>query len=938
MRKYTKKLKQGLALLLALTFIVSSIPLSNVKAADLNPVETVSLTLSMTLGEGVTEDNYGFDYEIQKSDGVARGYITTGELTVSKSDTVIIKARTAGKVIYTNDEMMSATDQSLWEYGKVIYLSDGDQEFNFELRNPVDEEEIVPPEESPNPPEQAPNPPEVVNPETINLTITEGANLLEGYVLVDGQPVKDNQVTVGQATTHNIEFQVKFGSAVGQIFVNDVSYQITKLPMDKLQVTVPDATSYTIKLKEKQSDNLTIMWSYKEDDKGTDYYVENGKVELVSVVRNGETVYDNTTESGNITIDDQGGWVALKRGDDITIKLIPDYGYQVKSVVVNDVDTLQPQGSVSTFLLEDIQGNMHLKGMFVEQSDTINNSSDVFKTVIIENGENAVSSGNIELTMADTSSNLDVTEILKNNSAEAVGTVDITLDNVVSKGNGQSGEAGNWTTNITEFEKPIKVSLTLENASLAENEEYVVLREHDNEDPAVIEATFDPDTKEIQFETNKFSTYIIAKQSTVVHEHTYGSTYKYDATNHWLVCDDNNCLAEDKDNAVAHIYTDLGNGTYKCKTCGYSKTHEHEYYFSVYNYDETNHWLICQWESCPAADKGKKDEAVHVFEYIGNNDMDYGIYKCTVCGYTRSHIHAYSDSKKSYDETNHWFECTDPNCPAEDKGKIYVKAHSLINLDGIIYRCSSCAYEKDSHSGQPTTPQKVFDITNSKLLSNKNPIDVSISPGNKTLEELFKITSPDKDQGVNIWMSSEDITQTVSDTDKKLIDRKKGKGTVGMYLNLSLYKRVGTNTPSKVTELNGDLSITVDIPESLIKDNRTFSAIRVHEGIAEKLPMKIDPNKKTGTIQSSLFSTYAIVYEDTPASSGSGSSTGSTTENTNTNTTTTSSTSTSTPTKADDTLPDTGDSSNIILWASLTVVLAVVILIIKKKGLDTKQD
>ena len=429
------------------------------------------------------------------------------------------------------------------------------------------------------------------------------------------------------------------------------------------------------------------------------------------------------------------------------------------------------------------------------------------------------------------------------------------------------------------------------------------------------------------------------KKADAVHEHTY--TTKHDATNHWLICDDESCpdTNKGKKDVEAHVYDNLGNDTYKCKTCGYSKTHEHEYYFSVYNYDETNHWLICQWESCPAADKGKKDEAFHVYGNLGNDK-----YGCTVCDYI-SHEHTYTNKKYNHDATNHWLICDDENCPAADKGKKSGEAHEIeyiLHINGNPdEKCKICGYVKyGSHSGQPTTPQKVFDITNSELVSAKNPINVGIGSVNKTLEELLGISSSEKAQGVNVWLSSENITSTVSDTDKQLIAKKKGNGTVAMYLDLSLYKRVGTNEPSKVTELTGDLSVTVDLPEEIIKDNRTFSAVRVHNGVAEKLPVKLDTNKKTGTFQTTGFSTYAIVYEDTPASPNTGSTSGSTsnTTTTATNTTTTSTTPTSTPTKADETLPDTGDSSNIMLWASLTVVLAVVILIIKKKELDTKQD
>ncbi|MGN0406747.1 MAG: LPXTG cell wall anchor domain-containing protein [Bacteroides sp.] len=750
MLKYTKKLNQGLALLIALAFGLISIPLGEVMQVKAAGSETVTLAPATILGDGATND------------GNTDGTSTT----------------------------------------------------------------------------------QIENPETIKVTIAEGGNLLDGTVLVDGMPVKDGQVTVEQKDTHDIRFQVAFGSAVGEIFVNSTSCKITDLGEDKLQVTVPDAESYTIKLTEGQSDDLTIMWSYKQEDADKDFYVENGKVELISVERNGETVYDSSTAGENISIDNEGGWVALKRGDDVTIKLIPDYGYQVKSVIVNDVDTLQPQASVSTFLLENIQGNMHLKGMFIKQEDVINNSSDVFGKVKIANGENAASSGNLELNIADdeqASNGVVISDILDNKSAEKVGTVDITLDNVVSKGNGQSGEAGNWTTGITEFNKPIKVSLTLENASLAENEEYVVLRKHADEDIAVINADFNKDTKEIEFETNKFSTYIVAKKTNT---------------------------------------------------------------------------------TTPEA-----------------------------------HIHTYHKERYGYDDTNHWSICDDPNCPDADKGKTDVDAHVMIHTKNGI-RCTFCPYEKDGYSGQPTQPLKVEDITNSVLIPSKNLINVKITTVDKALDEIMGISSSEKIQGVNVWLESENISNTVSATEKQLIGKKKGSAELGMYIDLSLYKRVGTNEPAKVTDLNGNLQITVDLPEDIIKADRTYGAIRVHNGEAEKLPVTFDIKNRTATITTNGFSTYAIVYEDKPEDTDdsdtddnpTGTNVNPTTANVNptianiaptiANVDSTSTdvdpTSTPGPTNGTETTdisesPKTGDSSNIILWASLATVLALGILTFRKK-------
>lgn len=53
----------------------------------------------------------------------------------------------------------------------------------------------------------------------------------------------------------------------------------------------------------------------------------------------------------------------------------------------------------------------------------------------------------------------------------------------------------------------------------------------------------------------------------------------------------------------------------------------------------------------------------------------------------------------------------------------------------------------------------------------------------------------------------------------------------------------------------------MDIPENLRNSGRTFSIIRVHDGVATTLK-DLDGNPITITVESDQFSTYAIAYED----------------------------------------------------------------------------
>lgn len=119
---------------------------------------------------------------------------------------------------------------------------------------------------------------------------------------------------------------------------------------------------------------------------------------------------------------------------------------------------------------------------------------------------------------------------------------------------------------------------------------------------------------------------------------------------------------------------------------------------------------------------------------------------------------------------------------------------------------------------------------------------------------------------VDIWLQVEDISKMVPDTDKKLIGEKLGENQIGMYIDVSMFKQVGTNPAEKLTQLNDKISITFEVPTALILDSttytRTYQIMRLHESVAELLDTKYDSQKQTLTFETDCFSTYAVLYKD----------------------------------------------------------------------------
>lgn len=243
---------------------------------------------------------------------------------------------------------------------------------------------------------------------------------------------------------------------------------------------------------------LTVTWAY-DDTYGEDGRIEHGTAEIIKI--NGQDVSQMTFSNfANNPGDKSGGHLAVKRDDVVTIKLIPDYGYQLSGASINGV-TLAPQTEVSTFTFKMPDTNVHFKGIFTQTSDEINTSATKVSSASFENGANAAPSGNLRLTVID--SNEDTTNALAQvANAVSAEAVNLTLDQIVSKGNGNS-----WETPVTQFSQPVKMKLKVADYDTAAG--YEVVREHNGNLTKLTTSVSEDGT--LTFETNQFSTYFIVK-------------------------------------------------------------------------------------------------------------------------------------------------------------------------------------------------------------------------------------------------------------------------------------------------------------------------------------------------------------------------------------------------------------------------------------------
>lgn len=261
-------------------------------------------------------------------------------------------------------------------------------------------------------------------------------------------------------------------------------------------------------------ERITITWGYDSITYGEDAYLEHGTARIIQI----NDAAPNTNDSyGNNAGDNRGGNLVVQPGDKVTVELKPDYGYQLKGVSLNGI-SLAAAKDVSTFTFTMPNTQIHFKGIFEKAEDTVDTSAAKEVTsASISNGANAAGSGNLQLTVADSTGYDMTTAQQKVAGAVSAQAVELDLNQIVAKGDGT-----NWETKITEFTNPITLSLGINNYDA--NYDYVVVRDHNGTTTALPTKVIDG---KVTFETNQFSTYVIVKkEKTTAGTSTGGSSHE----------------------------------------------------------------------------------------------------------------------------------------------------------------------------------------------------------------------------------------------------------------------------------------------------------------------------------------------------------------------------------------------------------------------------
>ena len=202
-------------------------------------------------------------------------------------------------------------------------------------------------------------------------------------------------------------------------------------------------------------------------------------------------------------------------GTKLTVKIIPDAGYQLVDFGING-GVFNPQEEIGTYTFEVKGGPFHLQANIAQVEDVVNTKSEK-----IESG--SIILGGTESSMAVGTARLDVDDVtlsqaqISNFEEAAEGYdikdyIDISLFNTVFKGK----ETASWDTEVIDLQN--EATITLKHEEGVNGDEMVIVHEKHDGTYEIIPVEYDPSTNTITFKTKSFSNYAIATKTAVLSE------------------------------------------------------------------------------------------------------------------------------------------------------------------------------------------------------------------------------------------------------------------------------------------------------------------------------------------------------------------------------------------------------------------------------------
>lgn len=312
---------------------------------------------------------------------------------------------------------------------------------------------------------------------------------------------------------NKITIQLAYGDGkIGSVCINGKYMTLANETTDRAEFEVEPAKKYEIIVtKSKDNSNVpkTMIWDSDKTNNPSikdNELLKNGTIEILDIKdSNGNSVgLDNVKQD----LDKNNGWASIVPGSKVTLRLKPNYGYQLTSITINDKKLVAgEEQSTFEYIMPDT--NVHISGIFEKVDDKVNAKSDKVKNGVIELNEKEIDTGSVILSVEDINlSKEQISNFEKNANGYHISSyLDISLSQVIYKGTQESV----WKNELRELNNPAKIILKLEDG--IDGNEVVIVHEKHNGTYEIIPTTYNSETNTIIFSTTSFSNYAIASKT-----------------------------------------------------------------------------------------------------------------------------------------------------------------------------------------------------------------------------------------------------------------------------------------------------------------------------------------------------------------------------------------------------------------------------------------
>lgn len=330
---------------------------------------------------------------------------------------------------------------------------------------------------------------------------------------------------------NDITINTSFSMPVAtKVTINGTDYTFSD-GEDSHTIQVDGAQSYTIVIQSDSSieTRKTVIWTNpdyvpqtEEDAQWVrDFSIGHGYAKAIAVYdRENNKLSPNQyinpgTQPDGSRSDEYGlsngfGWVAIMPGSRVVFEFVPEYGYQLTSISINEQEVAAAtEMNRFEFTMPDGSGNIHFSATFSKTEDVLKANSAVVSDGSINLG-NELDGGSAQLSVSDVELPADKIKGFSEAAGEySVKTfLDIDLYQVFYKGKDDSDDV--WSNKIDELDNEATISIKLADG-LTADDIVIVHNVHDGDEYEVIEIeSYDEATNTITFKTKSFSNYAIA--------------------------------------------------------------------------------------------------------------------------------------------------------------------------------------------------------------------------------------------------------------------------------------------------------------------------------------------------------------------------------------------------------------------------------------------